>query len=363
MIALSVVVALTCASEPSHVGVAELSSSPALTALSSALAGVVSNELQRMGAFKVTSAGQVREQLSLDRQKQLLGCADEACSAATLDLGFDYLVTGSVTKFEGRDAQPYTLELVLLNQKSRSREASEVVKGSDEADLLTKVSPAVARLVAVVLKERSGQLVVRSSEDGAVLKVDDVVVGTTPLTGRLEAAGGPHYLKLEKDGFVAWQKEVRITAGALTEESVRLVPSPDFVAAYESKQTKLRVGAWLTTAVAVASIAAAIAFEARTASLYGSGDADGSFVQLRGRVAAGDETKRSQLLQLRQEIQSYQLLTGAFTGIAAAAGVAAAVFWVMGEDPHRYDAYRETGLKVSLGAGPHGGFAVLSGGF
>ncbi len=344
MVVLAAAVALTCAAVPVHVGIAEFKATPALSPLSAALSGLVANELQRMGAFKVTSTSQVRELLSLERQKQLMGCSDDVCSAATIDLGFDFLIIGSVSRYEGAKDKPLTLELVLLEQKTSTRAGSEVAHGRDEADLMTNVSPAIAKLVGKLLKERSGSLVVLSSEAGSVLKVDDVTVATTPLPGKLQVAGGPHYLRLEKDGFVAWQKEVRIVADKLTEESVRLVPSPDFIAAWESKQRKLRAGALATTAVAVASIVTAIALESRSAALYGATDNDGSFLGLRTKVANGDEEKRDQLNQVRAQISNYQTVSAVFIGAAAAAAVTAVVFWLLGEDPNRYAAYREVRL-------------------
>ena len=366
MIPSTALLTLLCAaaSGPAHLGVSDFRASGELGPLGGALSGLVANELQRMGAFKVTSSRQVSDLLSHERSKQLMGCAtDECATAAAIDLGFDFLVTGTLTRYAGVPGRrgALTLELLLLAAKTSSREGSEVVTGADEAELMANVSPAVARLVAKLLKEKSGGLVVLSSEAGSVLKVDDVAVGTTPLGGMLQVPGGPHYLRLEKEGFVAWQKEIRISPDKVTEESVRLVPSPDFIAAYESKQVKLRAGAWIASAVAVGAFAAAIAFESRSASLYGAKDKDGTFLALREKVANGDEGAREALNQQRAQISSNQTLTGVFAGIAVAGAAGATVLWLLGEDPNRYSAYRE--LKVGAAAGPGGGIAVLSGGW
>lgn len=352
---LAAVAALACAAaaEPAHLGVSDFKATPELASLSGALSGIVANELTRMGAFKVTSARQVSDLLSLERQKQLLGCENDDCVAAvSVDLGFDYLVTGTLTRYAGGGAKAaaFTLELMLLQPKTGTRTGSEVVTGKDEAELMGNVSPAVAKLVGKLLKERSGSLVVLSSEAAAVLKVDDVAVGTTPLAGKLQVAGGPHYLRLEKDGFVAWQKEVRIAPDAVTEESVRLVPSPDFIAAYESKQQKLRIGAWAATGLCVAGVVAAVAFEARAASQYGAKDVTGSFVALRERVAAGDEDARAAMNQAKAEVATSQTLSAVFIGVAAAGAAGATVLWLLGDDPNRYGAYREVGLSVGPGS-------------
>ncbi len=366
MVAIAALLAVSCAvapPPPPHVGLSDFQAPEKLKPLAGAVSGLVANELQRMGAFKVTTPSQVREMLSLDRQQQLLGCSDDSClSGVALDLGFDYLITGTLSSLaSARGPSRLSLELVLLDRQTRARAGSEVIDAADEAELMAHVASSVAKLVSGLLKARSGSLVVRSTETGSVLKVDEVVVGTTPLQGRLALAAGPHYLKLEKDGFVSWQKEVRIVPDELTEESARLVPSPDFIAAYESKQTKLRVGASAATGLAAASVVTAIAFETRSASLYGSKDGAGSFLELRQRVAAGDDSAREPMEAVKAQINTSQTITGVFIGIAVAGAVGAGALWLLGDDPGRYGAYRDVGLKAGLAPLPGGGFASLMG--
>ena len=124
--------ALLLAAAPSHVGVNDFQSTSELAPLAGALSGLVANELTRMGAFQVTSASQVSDLMSLDRQKQLLGCTTDECLAgASIDLGFDFFVTGTLTRYGAKG--PLTLELKLRAPKSGARTASDLVKGQDEA--------------------------------------------------------------------------------------------------------------------------------------------------------------------------------------------------------------------------------------
>src|SRR5438874_4846798 len=85
-----------------RVGVVDFSSAPELQLLAAALGGYVANELQRLGAFQVTTTDQIRQMLSLERQAQLLGCPDDSCRGQlVVSLGFDYVVTGKITRLAG----------------------------------------------------------------------------------------------------------------------------------------------------------------------------------------------------------------------------------------------------------------------
>jgi hypothetical protein len=361
---IAAIFALACAASPLNVGVTDFNATKELQPLSTALNGLVANELQRMGTFQVTSSEQVRQLLSLERQQQLLGCGDDKCRGGVIaNLGFDSVVSGTLTRFAGNKEKPMTLtlELLLLDVSTGSRQGSEVVTGATEAELMSKVSPAVAKLLSKLLKERSGSLVVLSSEIGALVKLDDVAMGTTPLDGKLQVPGGPHYLKLEKDGFTAAQKEVRIKPDELTEESIHMVPSPDFIAAYESKQKKLRIGAWAATGLAVAAVAGAVVFEMRGTALYGTKEKDHTFLFLRDQVANGSEERRDELNQVKSNVSLSQTMGAVLFAVAAVGAVGAGTMFLLGEDPGRYGAYKEIRLNAGAAAVPGGGMAMLSG--
>ncbi len=345
-----------------RIGVVDFLAAPDQQGLAAALSGFVANELQRLGAFQVTTTDQIRQMLSIERQAQLLGCPDDSCRGQTVvSLGFDDIVTGKLTRLVGaKSTSTLTLELVLINQKSGQREASDVSQASTESDLMSKVSGSVVKLVGVLLKSRSGGLVLSASESGATVKVDDVIVGTTPV-GQTTITGGPHIVAVEKDGFVTWQKEVRVKPESLVEEPVKLVPSPDFIAAWHGKQSKLRIGAWASAAVAVVGVALAVGFGLHAQSLYGDPNTKGSFQYERNQVLAGDETQRSTATSLQSQIQTAQTIAYLGIGAAAVGGVASAVFWILSDNPNKYDVYKTMDVRPQVGAffGPgQGGFAV-----
>lgn len=356
--------------KPPRVAVPDVQSPKELQSLAGALGGVVANELQRLGTFQVTTTDQMRQMLSLERQAQLLGCPDDSCkNTAVSQFGFDYLVTGKLAKLDaGKGKSSLTFELAVLNVKTGKRESSDLIAAATESELMERLSPSVIKVVQPLLAGRQGSLVVVTSEAGATVKVDDTAVGTTPLQGRLSLAAGPHVLKVEKEGFVTWSKEIRVKPDELQEESPRLVPSPDFINAYKSKQQKLRIGAWAATGLAVAGVGAAVIFGARASALYGNDQTPGTFLYHRKFINEGIENDgttdhRAKVNQLKSDIGLSQTLTIVSIGVAAGAAAGAAALWLIGDDPGKYDAYKTIDVKPTALITPQGGGIGLVGSF
>ena len=346
-----------------RLGISDFSAPKESQAISAASNSLVANELQRLGAFEVVTADQLRTLLGYERQQQLLGCSSDSCSSNLgASLNMDYLVTGQLTAIKGSGgAVSYSLDLQLVSVKTGKRERGETVTGATEQQLIINVTPAVVKLVQSILKERSGALVLVSSEAGSTVKVDDVVIGVTPLDGRVALAGGPHIVAVEKDGYVTWQKEVRIKANDLDEESVHLVPSPDTIAAWESKQSKLRFGAISTTALAAVGIATGIVMQLKAGSEYAT------FSGFRNELSKGNElddmgrSNRTGATSSKALVSTYQTISFIGLGVGGASAIAATVLWVLSDDPGKYRAYRE--LNVAFVPTSTGGFASLFGTF
>jgi hypothetical protein len=277
-----------------RLAVLDLVANGASKELASAAAGVVANELDRLGVFTVVTSDAIRAMLAFEKQRQMLGCTDAGCVTEIGGaLGVDYLVSGKVSRLAAsRDApEGFTLDLTLSSVKTGQGEGLALERGRTEVELLGKVAHAVGRLMARVLGGRSGTLVVASSEAGAVVKVDEQVKGTTPLQGAIPLPSGPHALSVEKDGFVAFQKEVQVLPGKMTEERAPLAPSPDFIRSYESRQRKLRLGAWIGTGLVVAGTAAAILLQADASRKYGNDSTPGTFLYDRRKLLDGVYTQ------------------------------------------------------------------------
>lgn len=348
------------------VAVMDFTANGATKELASAASSSTANELDRLQAFKVITSEAVRSLLAYEKQKQMMGCSDAGCITEIGGaLGADYVVSGKVTKLAASAGVPETvsLDLTLSSVKKGSREGSSIETAASEAQLMTKVQKAVARLVQKVLAGRAGRLVVATEERGAVVKIDDQIRGTTPLQAAVSLPSGPHTLSVEKQGFVTYQRDLNIEPGKTMEERVSLVPSPDFIAQYESRQKKIRMGAWISTGVAAAGLASAVYFQMSASSKYGNETSPGTFLYLRRQLVDGTASDpaavRAEANSLKSTIESRQTMSIVSGGVGAAAAVAATYFWINGENPGRYSAYRET---ASLDVAPTkgGAYAALS---
>jgi hypothetical protein len=348
-----------------RLAVLDLVANGASKELASATGGVVANELDRLGVFKVVTSDAIRALLALEKQRQMLGCTDASCLTEIGGaLGVDYLVSGKVSRLAaGREApERLTLELTLSSVRSGQGEGSAIETAGSEGELQGRVARAVGKLVARVLAGRSGTLVVASSEAGAVVKVDEQVKGTTPLQGVIPVPSGTHALSVEKDGFVAFQKEIQVLPGKLTEERAALAPSPDFIRSYESRQKKLRVGAWIASGLAVAGATAAILLQADASRLYGNDSTAGTFLYDRRKLLDGVYTEngvdlQAQANRLKSQISQRQTLTWVAAGAGAAGAATATWLWIAGDDPGRYARYR---VEVAAGLVPRDGGLLAS---
>jgi hypothetical protein len=333
--------------------------------LASAAAGIAANELDRMATFQIVTSDAIRSMLAFEKQRQMLGCADAGCMADIGGaLGVDWLVSGKVTKLAAAGGVPetYSLDLTLTNVKKAQREGSVIESARTETELVQKTGKAAQRLVAKILAGRTGRLVVSLDEVGAVVKVDDQAKGTTPLRGAIALPAGPHTLTVEKKGFVAYQKDVQIDSGKLSEERVTLVPSPDFVKEYESRQKKLRLGAWISTGVAAAGLAAAVALQVSANSLYGNESTPGTFLYDRAKLQNGVEVQggvnlRDEANKLKSDISTRQTMSYVAGGLGGVAAIAATYFWIAGEDPRRYQGFAEPGARLDVAPLPGGALA------
>ncbi len=104
------------------------------------------SELTRTRELAVTTERDVQQLLGLERQKQLLGCAEDSMSCAAElagALGVDGLVSGAVT----RTPTGYLLNIKVTKAKDGSEWASASEILTSEGQLLDKLDPIAARFV------------------------------------------------------------------------------------------------------------------------------------------------------------------------------------------------------------------------
>lgn len=333
--------------------------------IAAATSGLVAHELERLQLFRITTAETTRVILGVDRQRQLLGC--ESCSGNSMSelTSFEYLVTGKLVRSGGPKDSTYNLLLTLLKVGSASPLSSVRLDAKGEEKLLQEIPSSTLKLVGKLLEGRQGSLVVASTEVGAAVKIDDTQVGTTPLQSRLSVAAGPHLLTIEKEGFSQVRKEVRVSPDQVSDEFVRMVPSPDMAEAYEAKATRFRVLAWVATGVGVAGLGAFVTGNLVASARYGDAQTVNSFAWYRAQLVGGNEAdgNREKAGALKAEIESMQTISWIGLAAAGAGAVAATVCFVIGDPPGRYEAYRQKTGVVSMTLSPTPGGVVVTGAF
>ncbi|MBL8970606.1 MAG: PEGA domain-containing protein [Myxococcales bacterium] len=198
----------------------------------------------RRGQFAVVTADEVRARVPA-------GACEAAClreiGAAT---GARYLVRTEVA-VEGRD---YNLKLVLLRADTgapvvTSADLCEICGHEELADRVGDVASALRRKLGAAV-EPPPRLRVLTRPDGSEVLIDGVHVGDTPLD--ITVAAGEHDLVIQRPGFVAHRRRLRLSDGATETISAALGPLPAPAAA---PQRRLAPIGWAALALGLASTA------------------------------------------------------------------------------------------------------------
>ncbi len=342
------------AEERVKVAVLDLQAKGAPAETAASVTNLVASELDRIGVFKVVSGEDIRAMLTFEKTRQSLGCESDISCLAEIGgaLGVDYIVAGSL----GKLGDTFTLFLNLMDIKKAVVEGRVQENVEGEAKLIPSVKRGVGQLVGKVLKDREGYLIITVSEPGATVKVDEQVRGVTPIRGRMTLAWGPHLVTVEKQGFVSFSEDVHIPAKQPMEKTVTLIPSMDFINAYESTHSKLRLGAWITSALAVVGLGGAAYFAVRQVQL--ADDLD----PLRQQLEEGKEEVRSKAESIARDGESARTLHFISLGVGALGAGGAAFFWIAGDDPDKYERFREASAPsdTRIGVVPVEGGAIAT---
>ena len=327
--------------------------------LASSAGTLVASELNKLEVFKVISKEDIRNMLSFEKDKQNVGCeADQACLAEIGGaLGVEFIVAGSLAKI----GDSYVIALALNNVKQATVEnrVSETVTGKADV-LIAAVGRNAKILVSKILKGREGYLVLAVAESGAIVKIDGQIKGTTPVKGRMTLSWGPHLLEVEKTGFVSYSEDITVPNKQALAKNVALVPSNDFINGYEGTAKKMRTGAWIGTALAVAGGATAVVFNQLSSSTETNFQTAKTTYTTTLAQADYDQMK-----SLSNKGNTQVTLARVGLAVGAVGLLVATYFWVAGDDPHRYEGFKDSGeapaKSASLGV-LNLGVAPLEGG-
>ncbi len=215
------------------------------------LTDVITVTLGSLGVFDVLSRADMQQMVEFEQEKQMIGCTSDTSCLAELGgaLGVALLISGSL----GKVGQSYIINLALTDTRTvkvMAREQREVV-GEDK--LTSEVQGAVRFLVRDLLMRKQGELILKVSESGADVEIDGKLVGVSPL-GRQTLAGGPHTVRVSRKGFISWARDVEISNEQPTVLEASLVPSLEFIEAYDARAGTWRGGAYLAGGVGLAGV-------------------------------------------------------------------------------------------------------------
>ncbi|MBI5511343.1 MAG: PEGA domain-containing protein [Deltaproteobacteria bacterium] len=306
----------------------------------------VSQELDALGPFKAISAQDVQQMLAFENLKDQVGCDDVTCLAEIGGaLGADFLVTGSVLQLG--DSFLVQLQLMNIRQARADARVSRDFSGSLKG-LFEETRIATRMVVRDILAQRSGQVVIQASEEGATVKIDGSIIGVSPVPP-LELSGGMHTVTLEKTGFVQFQKDVEVQEKAARAVVANLRPSAEFRRAYRDSARFWRRLSWAGVAVGAAGLGGGGALFYVGAKQAKTLDRDRSTFNAQARRT---ESERQALLEREQRIavlDTLALVCGSVGLASAAVGIG---LFTTGDDPDRYEA-EAPGGPAGEGAGAH----------
>ena len=219
--------------------------------LSTAATAQAAQALRDLRVFKVMDPESIAGLLGGEALRQTTGCTDQSCLAELAGaIGAPHFVSGTVSKAGDR----YTINLVLTNQHT-AQPIDGVLRTVDTvAEVADAVRVSAQRVVQKLLEGKTGVFRLVVSEAGADVKLDDVLVGVTPLAERTLPMG-PHKLSVEKEGFLAFRQDVFVQPGQDTILQGTLVPNQAYINTYKRRNMGLRAAALGGLAVAASGLA------------------------------------------------------------------------------------------------------------
>lgn len=204
-----------------RLAVVELATPPSMVALGAQ----VTRTVLRVAAeqkYKVIAPDEIRARLGEARFRELQECAERvACISAKLrGIAVDRAVLGSLN----RDDKSYLLRLWLVDLASL-KVTSEV----DKAILIAarRLPRDVEAVVPGFLRgeqESLGTLKLSANVKGAQVGLDGKPIGLAPISTRLKP--GKYQVRVEKEPYLPVERLVTVEAGAIADETFRLVRPP-----------------------------------------------------------------------------------------------------------------------------------------
>lgn len=321
------------------------------------LSDVVTAALGRLGVFDVLSRADIQRAMVFETQKQMLGCESQTSCLAEIGgaLGVALLVTGSV----GKVGANYIINLALTDSSTVTVVAREQREVTRAEELTAAVEGASRFLVRSLLAGQQGDLVLMASESAADVEIDGHIVGVTPWP-RQALAGGPHTLRLSKAGFVTWAKDIEIKKGEPLVVEAKMVPSLEFIGAYDQRARTWRILALSAGGLGLAGVGFGVGgwlWNGGRASTY---DKDLAAANCQAGASGLPMGDCAALKSRHDGIKRFDTIVQVVGFVGLAALAAGTYLFVQGPTPGIYDQYKAAG-SVTVGFVPTRHGAAVAG--
>jgi hypothetical protein len=234
-----------------RLAVLELKAEGASPELAQTLSQVVAEQAGKTPGFDAISQAEISTMLNVQKQKQLLGCADESCLAEIGGaLGAKMVLNGTL----GKLGDSYVLSLQLLDThkgKIQARE-SRTVSGSLEV-LVGAAKDLTHRVLTGKPLETTGKIRFALLPPGTALTIDGTLMGHAPIDEPVTLEQGQHRVHADKDGYVPYDNTLEVVAGTTLFNEINLVSTRPLREAPGSTQ---RVLGWVF--IGAAALAAGV---------------------------------------------------------------------------------------------------------
>lgn len=264
--------------------------------------------------------------------------SDEAClAAAARKAKADFFIVGAATlTAKGADKsaeKTVSIDVRLLDAKRRKPidRSQRMVPYSNSNTLGDDVAVDLKQIVRKLDPDQFGRLILSMKERNAEVKIDDKLVGMSPLAPRAMPTGA-YVLDVSLESYKPVHISFDIEPQADTEISLKLARSDAFIKDYKSK-------AWMKRGLAIGSLAlgGASAIACVSLIIYGNLKNQDTFDRY---YAAGRELTTAELQQvasIRSQLNTVDILS-VVTGVVAVAAISTGiVLWIIGDDPNAYD--------------------------
>jgi hypothetical protein len=239
-----------------RLAVLELKAEGASAELATTLSQVVAEQAGKTPGFEAISQAEISAMLNVQRQKQLLGCADESCLAEIGGaLGAKLVLSGTL----GKLGDSYVLSLQLLDThkgKIQSRESRTVSGGLDA--LVAAAKDLTYRLLTGKPLDTTGKIRFAVLPAGTAVTIDGTLVGHAPLDTPISLEQGTHRVHAEADGYVPYDNTLQVVPGTTLFNEINLVSTKPLRA--EASGGTQRTLGWILMGAAAATLGAGIYF-------------------------------------------------------------------------------------------------------